>query len=324
MKKIYLIAPSFGCTTSPYKERLDKALKTLKKLGFEYIIGKNVYLNNGIASSNTPELRAIEFINAYKSDADIIWSVGGGEVMCEILEYIDFNELKKYKPKLFIGYSDNTNLTYTLTTHLDIETIYGINAPSLYQTPLKYSEKEMIDLLNGKKEFYGFKSFQLYDHKDELFPKLILNKRKIITAYNYTKPFKGIMLGGCLDCLSILCGTKFDNTVEYINKKNDKLIFYLEACDLTSIGIRRALFQLKNAGWFKNVSGFVIGRSLNYYDNSFGTTPIDSYIDILGSLNVPLLINCDLGHIPPTLPFKNGVKATVKYVDKNINIIYEK
>ena len=51
--KIYLVAPSFGCTTSPYKERLEKTLITLPKKGHEVIIGPNCFLSEGKSASNT-------------------------------------------------------------------------------------------------------------------------------------------------------------------------------------------------------------------------------------------------------------------------------
>lgn len=54
---IYLVAPSFGCTTSPYYERLNKAIPRLEKLGHEVIVGDNCYKAVGKCASNTPKLR---------------------------------------------------------------------------------------------------------------------------------------------------------------------------------------------------------------------------------------------------------------------------
>lgn len=320
--KIYFIAPSFGCTISPYKERLEKAIKTFKKLKFDITIGDNCYLDCGVAASNTPQLRAKEFMDAYKSDCDAIFSVGGGEMMCEILEYINFNELKNYKPKWFIGFSDNTNLTYTLTTLCDLETVYGNNVPNFYKYPLEYDTLDTYNILKGQLEFKGYDGFMQRGSKAK-FPKYKFDNKKIITPYNYTKEFSGILLGGCLDCLINLCGTKFDNTINYINNHKDEgIIFYLEACELTSVGIRRALWSLKNAGWFNNIKGFLIGRSLQFNDESFGFTPINAYIDMLKEYNTPILLNVDLGHISPSLPIRNGAYATIKYENENINIKY--
>lgn len=320
---LYIVAPSFGCTTSPYKERLEKAILNFEKLNYRIILGENCYRNSGTAASNTPLNRAVEFMNAYASDADAILSAGGGELMVEILEYIDFQRIKTLPPKWFIGFSDNTNLTYTLTTICDLETVYGNNAPNFYRLPLSYDTRDTLRLLQGEKRFSGYKKWQLAESK-ELFPKYKLTEEKIITAVHYTKPFSGILIGGCLDCLTGLCGTRFDYTAKYAAKHDKEgIIFFMEACDLTSIGIRRALFQLKNAGWFTNVKGFLIGRSRLYDDQSFGTTPLESYIDLLKDFNVPLLLNVDLGHLPPSLPIRCGAYATVSLEKKNIVIEYK-
>lgn len=318
----YLIAPSFGCTTSPYKERLEKALQNFKKENITCIIGENCYKNKGVASSNTPKKRALEFMKAYSSEADVILSVGGGEVMLEILEYIDFDKIKKLPPKWFVGFSDNTNLTYTLTTICNIETIYGNNAPSFYLYPFVYDTLDTMKMLQGEKNFYGYDKWQLQKQED-IFPDYQFDKKKVITSFHYTAPFQGILLGGCLDCLVHICGTKYDNTVEYIKKQPEGIIFYLEACDLTSIGIRRALFQLKSAGWFTNIKGFLIGRSFQYHDTSFGQTPNQAYMDLLKDFNVPILFDIDLGHLPPSLPFRNGALAEIALENNNIRIKYK-
>ena len=91
--KINLIAPSFGCTTEPYKSRLGKMIENFKKYDIECIKGENIYNSIGYRS-NTSKLCAKEFIEAYKEN-NFILSVGGGNLLNEILDDIDFSYLKK-------------------------------------------------------------------------------------------------------------------------------------------------------------------------------------------------------------------------------------
>lgn len=320
---IYLVAPSFGCKAEPYKTRLEASIEKLKSLGANVIEGKNIWLSEGVVSSNTPILRAKEINDAFLSDADAIISVGGGELMCECLPYIDFEEIKKH-PKWYVGFSDNTNLTYTITTICDIETIYGANAPHFYN--MEYDTKDTWDMLYGKRDFKGYKKWQLENNDKNPLQKLNLRKRTIIKPYNYTKPVTGRLIGGCLDCLINLCGTQFDYTKEYINKhRNEGIIFFMEACDLNSISLRRALFQLKNASWLEHVDMFIIGRSLQYFNHNFDVTMEDSYISMLEEFGKPILFNVDLGHLPPSMPIRSGALATVEYKKdkKNIFITYK-
>lgn len=316
--KIHLVAPSFGCVTEPYETRLKASILKLRELGAIVTEGENIWKGLGKASSNSPILRAKEINDAFLSDADAIISVGGGEVMCECLPYVDFEEIKR-NPKWFVGFSDNTNLTYTITTICDIETIYGCNAPSFYR--MNYDVLDTWEMLHGKKEFKGYKKWQLENNSKNPLIELNLKKRTQIKTFNYDKPVTGRLIGGCLDCLTNLCGTQFDNTKAYINKhRNEGIIFFMESCDYNSIQLRRALFQLKNACWFEHVDMFIIGRSLNINDKSFDVSMEESYLDMLGEFNKPILFNVDLGHLPPSMPMRCGAIATVEYKKEKNNI----
>ncbi len=319
--KIGLVAPSFGCTMEPYYSRLKASIETFKSLNYQVVEGENIYLEKGVVSSNTPKKRAEEFNKMYKSDVDVIFSVGGGELMCEILPFIDFEMVKKLPPKWFIGFSDNTNLTFTLTTISNVMTIYGPCGNKFYHYPFKYDSKDTFRLINGSNKFIGYKKYEINSLASEENPLTDYNltEKKIIKKYKYNGPFKGILLGGCLDCLITLCGTKFDNMKEF-NKNNQEIIWYLEACDLNPLDIRRALFQLKEADWFKNTKGFLIGRPLCQDQNIMGLDKYKATIDILKSFNVPILMDVDLGHLPPSLPIKNGANAKVELINNNSNI----
>ncbi len=321
--QIYLVAPSFGCATSPYKERLTKAIPRLEKLGHHIIVGKNCFLNLGTCASNTPRERAQEFMEAYQSSADCIISVGGGEMMTEILDYIDFDLIKTLKPKWFVGFSDNTHLTFTLATICDIATIYGSCAGGFHFKKFTYDVKDTYEMLLGKKEFKGYPKYEAVADKSNPFNKYNLDTKKIITAYNYQTAFSGTMIGGNLDCLQLICGTKFDKMAEYSKAHTEGIIFYLEACDLSVLSIKRALIQLKRANWFSNIKGFLIGRPLCIDQELFGIDHINACVDVLNEFNVPILLDIDLGHLAPSLPFKNNVYATVALEKNNIFIEYK-
>ena len=108
---IGLIAPSFGAATQPYITGLDEAEKAWKSLGYrphEYGCARKA---EGIGISSLPEVCAQEVNQAFSDDVtDVLISVGGGELMCEVMSYVDFDLLKKEEPKWFMGYSDNTKI----------------------------------------------------------------------------------------------------------------------------------------------------------------------------------------------------------------------
>lgn len=324
---ISLVAPSFGCVVEPYATRLKIAINNLRKDGFNVDEGENIYLAKSNARSNSAKKCGEEFMKAYLSSSDCVISVGGGELMCEILPFIDFDAIKSAEPKYFMGFSDNTNLTYTIATIADVPTIYGPCVSSFAFKPYKFANKDAMLLLEGKtKTTKGYPVWERYKNEsdDPLSPSNLTEKKVIKVLPNVSSlSIKGRLLGGCLDCLQVLCGTRFDKTKEYIEKyKDDGIIFFLEACDLNPLSIERALFQLKEAGWFKYIKGFIMGRPLCYKTKVFGIDHYKAIKTALSDLNVPIIMDADLGHFDPSMPIITGALATVEYKNKNIYVTY--
>ena len=88
------VAPAFGCNMEPYRSGFDAAQKTFAALGHTMILGPNCYEGSGIGISNTPP-KCGEEINTFfaKQEVDVLLSCGGGELMCEVLDYIDFERI---------------------------------------------------------------------------------------------------------------------------------------------------------------------------------------------------------------------------------------
>ncbi len=124
-----------------------------------------------------------------------------------------------------------------------------------------------------------------------------------------------------MDCLVNLVGTQFDKVTDFSEKyKDDGIIWFLESCDLSVMSIRRALWQMENAGWFKNVKGFLIGRPLRF-DNTFGDFDhYDAVLGILGKYDVPILMDLDIGHQFPQMPLISGACADVSARDNSVSI----
>ncbi len=329
---IGVIAPSFGCTTEPYLSRFNEALRLFKDRGYKIKVGECVYKDDGKGISTNPKDAAKELMNFFANpDIDAIISAGGGELMCETMSYVDFAQLEKLPPKWFMGYSDNTNFIYPYTLLCNTASIYG-PCFSGFGKPWEQSEYDAIALLEGKKtELLGYNMFQLPDNGTEaksenpLSP-YILTEKKTLCLYNCNQneeaEFSGILLGGCLDIVENLIGTRFDNILkrEMLGQKNG-IIWVLEACDFSTMDIRRALWHLKEAGYFSNVKGFIIGRPLAAFrQDIMGVNQYNAVTDILGSLNAPIIMDADIGHIAPSIPIIMGSLANVRANKNNIHI----
>ena len=49
------VAPSFGAATEPYHSAFNNALKKLKAMGFDTVLGPNCYASDGVGISSAPE-----------------------------------------------------------------------------------------------------------------------------------------------------------------------------------------------------------------------------------------------------------------------------
>ena len=326
---IGFIAPSFGCTTEPYRSGFLQALKGLEAEGYSELIGPNCFRDDGIGISSAPKNCAAE-VNAYftSGSAEVLVSCGGGELMCEILPYVDFDAIREAAPKLFMGYSDNTNLTLLLPTLCDTAAIYGPCAASFGMEPLDPALWDAIALLRGENlTAKSYPLFELESLKDEEHPLVPYNltEKRVLKAEGYTEPFQGRLLGGCLDCLSNLVGTRFDKVKEFNERyKEDGVIWFLEACDLNLLSIRRALWQLSEAGWFDSAKGFLIGRPRACFtDQEMGLDRFSAVTGVLAKRNLPILMDLDIGHLPPMMPLLAGSLATVTVQGNDLTVTME-
>ena len=346
--RIGFIAPSFGCTIEPYRSDFEESLTVFKEMGYTTVTGPNCFCEDGIGISNTPEKCADEANDFLAGDrSDVIISCGGGELMCEILPYMDFTRIAAAPPKWFMGYSDNTNLTFLLNTLCDTASIYSVCA-SKFTKDRHECVNDAFDILRGKKlsicnydKWYKeipSGSEPEADSSENTYDELYVNEKTGDTFE--VKPYKqyiyigedpvdqvrlsGRLTGGCMDCLVTLVGTKFDKAAEFSKRyKDDGIIWFLESCDLSVMSIRRALWQMENAGWFENVKGFLIGRPLRF-DDTFGD--FDHYQAVLGILskyNVPILMDLDIGHQFPQMPLISGAYANIFAQGNSIDISFE-
>lgn len=347
MKKgdtIGFVAPSFGCRIEPYRSGFENAQKRFKQLGYRIQLGPNCYEGCGVGISNTPKACAEEFVRAYAdANSSCLISCGGGELMCEILEHIDFDLLKRAAPKWFMGYSDNTNLTYLLATICDTASIYGPCGAAFGMEPWHPALQDAMNLLCGESltadgayQVRGYDKWEKDSLKSEVNPlapyhvteERLLHvyqgeqelEKESLTGSNCIR-FQGRLLGGCMDCLVNLTGTRFDRTQEFQERyREDGIIWFLEACDLNVFDIRRAMWQMDQAGWFRYTKGFLIGRPLCIGQEMMGLDAYQAILPAASKYHVPIIMDVDLGHLPPMMPLIVGSYAQVTVCRNEISV----
>ncbi len=92
---------------------------------------------------------------------------------------------------------------------------------------------------------------------------------------------------------------RLDNAISQLNSMGYECIY-------------RTIWQMKMNGWFRNCNGILFGRPDGYSDvKDFSFT--DALSLPLGDLNIPIIYDADIGHLPPQLTLINGAYAAVEY-----------
>ena len=129
------------------------------------------------------------------------------------------------------------------------------------------------------------------------------------------KPFdeEGRIIGGCMDILIHLIGTKYDGTKKFIGKyANEGILWYFDIYSMTAESVYLALWHMKQAGWFKGAKGFIFGRiciKSSYVELTYEETIKKALGD------VPIIFDADIGHVKPRMTIINGAWAHVMSKD---------
>ena len=315
---IGVTAPSSGVKVELHNlSRLS--FNRMENEGFKIIKGETIWSQNK-AKSSSAKVRAAE-LNKMMADDEIglIIPPWGGELLVEILEYLDFDN---FKSKWILGYSDISALLLAVTLKTGIATAHGTNLVDLrgdFSDETTAMWRSVLSTKTGESiTQYSSKKYQKeWSHSDPSPSIFHLTEQTHWKAIqNNNVKIEGRLLGGCVDVIRHLIGTPFGD-VQHFQKdqlNNEPILWYFENCELSTTDLRRSLVQMKLAGWFDHCSGLLFGRSA-------ANQPIDDYTaediykELYEELEVPIIYDIDCGHVPPQITFVNGAYGEVEVKD---------
>ena len=223
--KIALVVCSNGKNIED-KERLEKLESILVEMGLVPIFTKYIYKDK-FGRGAKAQVRAEELMFFYKNkEIKAIFDISGGDIANDILDYLDYDVIKRnYKP--FFGYSDLTTVLNALVSKTN-----EINY--LYQ---------ILNILES-------------DKIRENFEDTFLKNNQTLFDVNWKflqgSRIEGEVIGGNIRCFLKLVGTR------YFPKVKNKVLF-IEGLGTSIEGLVTHLAQLKQIGVFDKISGLLIG-----------------------------------------------------------------
>ena len=290
--KVGITALSCGCSDA--LDEIENAINAYKK-DYEVIVTDDVYGDHIVSADK--ETRVEEFNTLLNHNLSLINIARGGNFLYETLDGLKFNEIKE-KPLWFMGYSDVTSLLYILTTKYDIATIYGFNAKTFGDLPLLPYQLNCLEILKGN---------------------LIkqTNFRNLNYSINGDFESSGIIIGGCIEVLRNIIGTKYDNTKNFIEKYKDyRIIWYFDIFNTPAEDLYITLLQFRDSDYFKYTDTFIVSKVL--FPNEEIMTYKEAFNKAFPDKNI--IMECDIGHIKPVLTIINGSYVNIKFHDKNLEM----
>ena len=330
---IGICAPSAGINKPEKQIRLDEAIKRLEALGFKVVESESVR-NDIDGRSASKEIRAKEFMDLYLNpDISAIIFASGGDFLVEMLDFVDFEEIRNADAKWLVGYSDITGINLPITTITDTATLYSQTIKDFAIVPLHRSLEDTLNIMMGTYPVQN--SFDKCEKKVDMnnFIEEINNvdeeedgkeinpnegyklEEDVVWKNLYDEDIieiSGRAIGGCLDLIKNILGTKFDKTKDFIEKyKEDGIVWFFDIFESSTPELVRTMWQMKNAGYFDYCKGILVGRSLILRED-YDIDLSKAFKQGLDGLDIPVIYDMDIGHVSPQLPIIIGGKIIVK------------
>ena len=259
--KIALVVCSNGKKIED-RVRLEKLEVILKEMSLVPVFGSYIY-EDKFKRSASAKWRANELMKFYEDDSiKAIFDISGGDLANEVLDYLDYDIIRK-KNKPFFGYSDLTTVLNAITTKTQ-------QATYLYQ---------IMNIIDNKERCVDFE-------------KTLLDNKSGLTDISWKvlqgESVEGIVVGGNIRCFLKLAGT------EYFPNVDNKVLF-LEGMSTTIEGLITHLTQLKQIGVFNKISGLLLGIFTKIEQNF----QIEDIYEILKDFvpeNIPIAKTFEVGH----------------------------
>lgn len=310
---IGISAPSAGVGRK--LEDFDRSLAVLRKKGWQIRETASVRLND--MRGGDAKTRGEELTSLFKDeDVTLIMAAAGGDFLNEMLDDVNWNVLKK-NPKWLMGASDPTGLLFPYTTLYDVATIYGCNAGSYDIEPLPKFLKNNLQIISGN--LITQKSFSRYMKT----PGFLAEKVEFDTPVRWKSTagalhVSGRCIGGCIDVLKDLIGTKFDGAKKFVKRYSDEgIIWYFDNFSQSAEVFYRTLVQMRYAGWFEHTKAVIVGRVL-FESSETGMTYEEAITRAF--TDIPVLYNADVGHTIPSMTMINGALLDLSFENRKAEL----
>lgn len=320
---VALCAPSSGVEPALFP-RLERAIAALRRRGLRVREGATLRRQHQQCSAPAQE-RAAE-LQALLLDPEVaaVLPPWGGERAIELLPLLDFERLAAAPPKWFSGFSDLSTLQLPLCLNAGWMSLHGPNLMELGADTLDATTAGVwtaLSLPPGQplcqraSPRWQSRGPNWVAQPGAGYPLTEATRWRRLDGGDAPLRLRGRLIGGCLDTLGRIAGTAFGDLRAWLRRPGmGPHLLFLENAEMAPCELLRALCSLKLHGWFDQAAGVLIGRhAAPRVDAPQRLSHEDALHAALDALGLPVLVDADIGHVPPQLSLIQGEWADLHW-----------
>ncbi|HVL24542.1 MAG TPA: S66 peptidase family protein [Thermomicrobiales bacterium] len=319
---IGIVSPSwFGGPA--FVPRARRGIATLESLGYRVRVADHAFNNLGhVSDTAAKRTRDLHAMFADPEVAAILCTIGGDH-SCHLLPLIDWDLIAR-NPKIFMGFSDITVLNNAIWSQTGLTTF---NGPSLltdwaeYPAMPEISLRSALGVLTEPRPFGDLPASDTWTDEFldwETGEDLTRPRRQHPSGgWRWIRPgtAEGHLVGGCLESLQHLRGTRF-----WPNCEGAILCIETSETRPSPATLDGMLMDLENMGVFDQIAGLLVGRP-------YGMSPDqrDAFWAVVTErttgFGFPVVGDLDIGHTTPLLTLPIGCRARVDSQRRRVSIV---
>ncbi|MGN6689083.1 MAG: S66 family peptidase [Actinomycetales bacterium] len=322
--RIGVTSPSSGASGAG-AERMDFCIRWLRDQGYDVVVGR---MMDGTGITSGPAAERAGELTEMLCDPSIrcVLPPWGGETAIDVVDLLDWDAIAAADPTWVVGYSDISTILLPLTTRLSWATLHGDNlADTPYAVPTGLLHWRDIAAGPGphRQQSSGLVGgWWRFDEDTTATEWKRAGDGHWSLHGTDSLHATGRLIGGCIETVCNLAGTPYGDVARFGREHADEgLLVYLEAAEDNAAAICRNLHGLRLAGWFEHARAILIGRTAA--PDITGLTQREAVLDALGRLDLPIVFDLEIGHVPPHLPLVNGALATVTVDGDQCQLVQE-
>ena len=279
--RIAIVAPA-----SPVaRDEFDRGIAELQRLGFVLVFDETVFAKESGYLAGTAAARATSFMTHWTDPAvSALLAARGGFGSVHMLPLLDRARIVE-RPKLFVGYSDNTSLLSWLTCHCGVTALHGPMLEGRLAGGAGYDRRSFMELASGGRG-------------------LVLSPEGMTVVRDGDAT--GPLFGGTITNLVASLGTPF------AFDPPDGCVLFLEDVNERPFRVDRMLTQLRLSGVLGRARALVFGEMRGCDEPGGAVTALEVITRLTGEGAGPVIVGFPSGHTTgPTWTLPLGVTVRV-------------